>query len=98
MYSIRKTNQFKKDIKLCAKRNCDLSLLSEAMEILAEDGKLPTKYLPHPLKGKYKITGVWDGHIEPDWILLWTVEDDDSDENYEGTIVFVRTGTHSDLF
>jgi mRNA interferase YafQ len=98
MYIIRKTNQFKRDVKLCVKRDYDLSLLAEAMMILEATGQLPTKYLPHPLKGRYTVANVWDGHIEPDWILLWKIEGDNPDESAEGTVVFIRTGTHSDLF
>jgi mRNA-degrading endonuclease YafQ of YafQ-DinJ toxin-antitoxin module len=36
MYSIRRTGQFKKDVKLCVKRGYDLSLLSKAMLLLIE--------------------------------------------------------------
>ncbi|MGH7570571.1 MAG: type II toxin-antitoxin system YafQ family toxin [Gemmatimonadota bacterium] len=43
---------------------------------------------PHPLKGEY-----WDCmecHLGGDWLLIW--------QQIEDEIVFVRTGTHEDLF
>jgi mRNA interferase YafQ len=97
MYEVRKTGQFKRDIKLCNKRNYDLSLLFAATQILENTGTLPEKYRPHKLTGKSNGNETWDGHIQPDWILLWRVEESE-DENFEGIIIFVRTGTHSDLF
>jgi mRNA interferase YafQ len=72
MYSIRKTGQFKKDIKLCVKRGYDLSLLSKAMKLLMENGDLPEEYAMHPLKGKkYLHKTIYDAHISSDWILLF---------------------------
>ena len=93
MYRLRKTGKFKKDVKLCIKRGYDISMLAEAMKLLEETGQLPSKYLPHPLIGK---KGVMDGHIEPDWILLWKIEADD--DMSDGNVILIRTGTHSDLF
>ena len=97
MYEVRKTGQFKKDLKLCNKRSYDLSLLLAAMQSLEKTGTLSEKYNPHMLTGKSDKDKTWDGHIQPDWILLWRVEKSD-DKKYEGIIIFVRTGTHSDLF
>ena len=94
MYRLRQSGKFKKDVKLCIKRGYDISLLAEAIKLLEATGKLPSKYLPHPLIGK---KGVMDAHIKPDWILLWKIEHDD-DYMYEGDVILIRTGTHSDLF
>jgi mRNA interferase YafQ len=97
MYGIRKTRQFKKDVKLCSKRQYDLSLLTEAIQLLKSDGVLPPVYRPHKLTGKSDRETTWDGHILSDWVLLWQIEDRNA-EDEEGTVVLVRTGTHSDLF
>ena len=97
MYDIRRTGQFKKDVKLCSKRNYDLSKLFVALQTLEKFGTLPSEYRPHKLEGKSKNDETWDGHIEPDWVLLWQVKDSD-DVCFDGVVVFVRTGTHSDLF
>lgn len=62
----------------------------ECITILSENGKLPNKYRPHKLSGKFKNT--WECHIEPDWLLIW--EQNDS----ELTLLMLETGTHSDIF
>jgi len=90
MYSIQTTNRFEKDVILCQKRGLNLADLKKAMNILGESGKLPPKYKPHKLFGKY--IGCWECHIKPDWLLIW--EQNDS----VLTLLFLNTGTHSDLF
>jgi len=93
MFSLQKTGKFKKDVKLCSKRGYDISLLEKAINILVETGELPPEYLPHPLINKQGT----DAHIKPDWILLYRIEESD-DVNFEGNVILIRTGTHSDLF
>lgn len=90
MYNISFSNQFKKDFKLCKKRGYDISKLEEVIIILQKNGKLPSKYKPHVLKGNY--TGLWECHIKPDWLLVWLQDDN------ELTLLLTNTGTHSDLF
>ncbi len=90
MYSIVYTNQFKKSLKRCVKRGLDVSLLTKAVNILQEKGTLPASYKPHQLKGRY--VGCWECHLEPDWLLVWRQNDAVLE------LVFVDTGTHSDLF
>ena len=43
----------------------------------------------HPLSGNYK--GYRECHIQPDWLLIYLIEDDIL------TLTLVDTGTHSDL-
>ena len=90
MYKIRTTNRFEKSLKLCQKRNYNLILLKDVIDILALDGKLPAKYKPHKLTGNFK--NCWECHIKPDWLLIWQQDDT------ELTLLFLNTGTHSDLF
>jgi len=94
MYSFQKTGKFKKDVKLCFRRGYNMSLLEKAIDILEATGELPPEYIPHPLINK---KGTMDAHIKPDWILLYRVEGTD-DDLYDGNIILVRTGTHSDIF
>ena len=89
-YSIEYSGQFKKSLKLCKKRGLQIALLQKIITILADGGKLPAKYKPHVLSGKY--AGVWECHIQPTWLLLWKQND------YELTLLLLDTGTHSDLF
>jgi mRNA interferase YafQ len=93
-YIVDYTNQFKKSVQLCYRRNLNLELLEKVINTLAEKGILPESYLPHPLKG-YKKRGnsiVMECHIRPDWLLIWLQNDK------ELTLMLTDTGTHSDLF
>ena len=90
MYQISFSNKFKKDYKLCKKRGYDISKLEEVIILLQKNGKLPSKYKPHVLKGNY--LGLWECHIKPDWLLIWLQDDN------ELTLLLTNTGTHSDLF
>lgn len=82
------TNRFKKDVKICLKRNYNIVLLEAVLIELREKGTLHLKYKPHLLSGDKD--GIWECHIKSDWLLTWYFDDN--------TIVLVRTGTHSDLF
>ena len=90
MYSINYTNQFKKDMRKCAKRGLPMDAITKAISILAATGTLPSEYKPHLLKGDHK--GQWECHIEPNWLMTWV------QNNNELTLLFLQTGTHSDLF
>ena len=90
MYTLRFTGEFKRQMKLCERRGYDMELLREAIRILATEGKLPDKYLPHPLHADRR--GQWECHIQPNWLLIWEQHD------FELVLVMLNTGTHSDLF
>lgn len=89
-YILKYTSEFKRQMKLCQRRGYDMDLLRTAIEILSTEGKLPAEYLPHQLHGNRK--GLWECHIQPDWLLIWEQHDK------ELILVMVNTGTHSDLF
>ena len=65
-----------------------MTLLKKVIKMILDGKALPPKYKDHPLTGNYK--GRRDCHIEPDWLLIYKKEKD--------SIIFERTGTHSDLF
>lgn len=90
MYKITTTNRFEKEVKICIKRGYDISLLKNVMELLAESGTLPSKFKPHKLSGNYN--NCWECHIKPDWLLIWQQNDN------ELVLLFMNTGTHSDIF
>jgi mRNA interferase YafQ len=85
-----RTSQFKKDVKRAHKRGEDLAKLREVMELLIEGRPLPPEFKDHPLRGNF--AGSPDCHIEPDWVLIYTLTGKDTHVRFE------RTGTHSDLF
>lgn len=90
MYKVTTTNRFEKAVLRCKKRNYDMSLLAEVVSTLARTGTLPAKYKPHKLSGNY--AGCWECHIKPDWLMIWQQNDT------ELILLFLNTGTHSDLF
>jgi len=90
MYNIEYTGGFLKQAKQCKKRGYNMILLEKAIQFLAESGKLPSEYKSHKLSGKY--TDCWECHIKPDWLLIWQQNDTVL------TLLFLNTGTHSDLF
>ncbi|MBO7599130.1 MAG: type II toxin-antitoxin system YafQ family toxin, partial [Bacteroidales bacterium] len=50
-YTLKYTGEFKRSLKRCLKRGYDEKLLTDALDILAEEGKLPETYRPHILHG-----------------------------------------------
>ncbi len=90
MYKIVASRKFQKDFKKALKRGLKESLLKDVALLLEKSGNLPPKFKPHKLSGKYN--GLWECHIQPDWLLIW-----DQDEEVR-LITLLRTGTHSDLF
>ena len=90
MYQISYSNHFRKDLKRCAKRGLDLRLIMDVISQLAATGKLPERYRPHKLVNPK--TETWECHIQPDWLMTWEQNDN------QLTLLFLQTGTHSDLF
>jgi len=88
MKTIRRTSQFKQDVKRMQRRGKDLEKLKRVLETLMKEEKLAQEYRDHVLVGQYK--GTRECHIEPDWLLIY--------ELAESEIVLIRTGSHSDLF
>ncbi len=88
MIIIKRTTQFKRDVKRMLKRGKDGNKLREIILTLANHKTLSKKYRDHALSGNYK--GTRECHIEPDWLLIYTLSTD--------SIYLERTGTHADLF
>lgn len=90
MRTFSRTNQFKKDVKRAEKRGKDLPKLKKVLDLLIDGAPLPPPLKDHPLRGEF--AGSRDCHIEPDWILIYSLTEENSH------VCFERTGTHSDLF
>lgn len=89
-YTITLSSRFKKDFRRCIKRGLNMKLITEAMDLLEATGTLPPKYHPHKLVADK--SGIWECHIQPDWLMTW------EQDNNHLTLLFLQTGTHSDLF
>ena len=70
------TNQFKRDVKKAKKQGKDCSKLKRVTDQLIEETPLSAKYKDHSLTGNYK--GYRECHIEPDWLLIYVVEEADT--------------------
>ncbi len=89
-YELILTGKFKKGLKLAKKRGLDISLLQDIVEKLLHKIPLEAKNRDHALIGNYK--GYRECHIQPDWLLIYLIEDDVL------TLTLIDTGTHADLF
>jgi len=90
MYSIEYTGKFKRDYKLAIKRGWKEALIINVITLIANKKPLPAKHKPHKLSGDYK--DCWECHIQPDWLLIWQINEDTN------TLFLISTGAHSDLF
>ena len=89
-YTVKTTNQFKKDFKLAMKRGLNIDLLEIVIATLALGEPLPDKNKDHALTGNW--IGHRECHILPDWLLIYRIEEEVL------ILTLARSGTHSDLF
>ena len=89
-YIVKPTPQFKKDYKLAMKRGLKIKLLEDVVAALAMGEPLSEKHKDHALTGNW--VGHRECHIQPDWLLVYRIEDDVL------VLTLSRTGSHSDLF
>lgn len=71
----------------------DMKRLKEAMILLvANDAPLGPEWLDHPLSGDW--AGYRECHIGGDFLLIYELDNGSK----HGTVIFVRSGSHADLF
>lgn len=89
------TKAFSKDWeRLSRSGRYDMGRLKQVMlALIANDAPLGPEWRDHALKGD------WAGHREcqvgGDFLLIYTLDDT---AGKSGTLIFVRTGTHAELF
>ncbi len=89
-YEVKFSGRFKKDLKTVQRQGKDLDKLFNVINILANDERLDPKFHDHLLSGNFE--GCRECHIEPDWLLIYQIREE------ELILNLTRTGTHSDLF
>ncbi len=89
MLLIRRSSQFKKDLKKILKQHKNIDVLENIVTMLQEQKALPEKYRDHALTGEWQ--GYRECHLSPDWLLIYRVE------NELQLLKLVRTGSHSEL-
>ncbi len=82
------TRKFEKDVRRARKRGKAMEKFEAIARVLVAERPLGPAHRDHRLVGEY--VGRREGHIEPDWLLIYKVE--------PPRIVFERMGSHSDLF
>ena len=87
MLKPRRSASFKKDYKKLSKTK-DIAKLDKIITNLCHEIPLEPKNKDHDLF--HNRVGHRECHIGPDWLLIYKLEN--------GSIVFVRTGSHSELF
>ena len=90
MLELKRTTQFRKDLKRVVKRGLNIDLLDDIVQKLRERKTLDPKHHDHALTGDY--AGFRECHIQPNWLLIYIIDG----KNIILTVT--RTGTHSDLF
>jgi len=88
MLDVEYSIAFKKEVKRAMLQGRDVLKMFVPIAILLNGEPLPLRYRDHPLKGNWE--GYRDFHVEPDWLVLYRLEDN--------LVRFERTGTHSELF
>ena len=87
---LKRTKQFKKDLKRMVKSGADMALLDEVILMLRKREKLPERYNDHSLSGNW--VGHRDCHILPDWLLIYKIDEQNL------VLTATRTGSHSEIF
>ncbi len=90
MLDIRRSSQFKKDLKKIIKQGKNLKLLEDTVDDLRRLKPLAPKHCDHALVGDWN--DYRECHISPDWLLIYKIE------NELCLLRLGRTGSHSELF
>ncbi|MBK5969128.1 type II toxin-antitoxin system YafQ family toxin [Thiorhodovibrio litoralis] len=88
------SRSFLKDwVRLTRSGRFDMNRLKEAMLLLiANDAPLAPEWKDHPLEGEW--SGHRECHIGGDFLLAYRIDDVGKHDQ----VIFVRTGTHAELF
>jgi len=77
-----------RDLRRLIRRGKDKRKFLLVVGILADKGTVSLRLHPHKLHGVYE--GLWECHIEFDWLLVYNVTPEE--------VIVYRTGSHDDLF
>lgn len=82
--------RFEKDLQKYQNKGKDLEKIAEIMDLIESRQSIPAKHKDHPLLGIWK--GYRELHIEPDWLLIYKISDDDN------IVFYARTDNHDSAF
>ena len=89
LLELKKTSQFRKDLKRMIKRRKNINLLDEVIQTLRAQKPLDPKHRDHELTGD--LADFRECHIQSDWLLIYMIDGNNL------ILTASRTGTHSDL-
>ncbi len=92
IYDVQFTKRFKKTFKKSLRRGKDEKKFLEVLKFIANGEELPEKYKNHALNDNKEYKNCFECHIEPDWLLIYKIQDD------KLLLLLFATGSHSDLF
>ena len=90
-YEVIYSNKFKKDLEKVIKQGKDINKLNEIVDKLSNNEELDLKYRDHKLINDKKFKNCRELHIEPNWLLVYQIIDE------ELVLLLVRTGSHSEV-
>lgn len=91
-FTVDFTKNFKKEYKRVMKQGKDISKLNIVISKIASGEILEEKYKDHKLYDNKKFKNCRECHIEPDWLLVYKIDD------MQLILLLVETGSHSELF
>ena len=91
-YIVDYTSKKKKQYKNAKYQGKDLNKLYSIIEKLANGESLENQYKNHNLITDKIYKNCYECHIEPDWLLIYQIKDN------ELILLLIATGTHSELF
>ncbi len=89
---IKTTTKFDKQLKKLYKQGKDIEKLIYVIQKLANKQKLDFKFRNHSLNDNKIYKNCKECHIEPDWLLIYQIKDN------ELILLLFATGSHSELF
>lgn len=92
LYTIKTTDKFDKQLRKIERQNKDLNKLMIVISMIANKQRLGFKYRNHKLSKSKEYKDCFECHIEPDWLLIYKIQDD------KLLLLLFATGSHSDLF
>lgn len=90
MYEIKRSTQFKRDVRRSIKQHKLMTKFKNIYELLMSGMSIPETNKDHILSGNWN--GHRECHIEPDWLLIYRIDRENK------VIEYVRMGSHSDIF
>ena len=91
-YVIRNSSTFYRSYKRARKQGKNMEKLRKIIIEIANGNILEEKYNDHLLSDSKHYKNCRECHIEPDWLLVYKIDND------ELVLLLIETGSHSDLF